>query len=106
MPIRINTISGKGALYMGDVLVATAQYAITELIRVLSERAINGPSEGPAEWTGRLTDLSEPLPPVDEFRRRLEDGREGDILIRLSGDGGDMFQGTGSVPPVGGTLRE
>jgi len=102
MPIRINTTSGKGTLYVGDVLVATAQYAITELIRVLSERAIDGPSEGSAEWTGRLTDLSEPLPPVDEFRIRLEDGREGDILIWLSGNGGDMFQGTGPVQPLGG----
>jgi len=106
MPIRINTISGKGTLYVGGVLVATAQYAITELIGVLSERATDGPSEGPSEWTGRLTDLSEPLPQGDGFRLRLEDGREGDIRIRLSGDGGEMFQGTGPVPPVGGTLRE
>jgi len=90
----------------GDVLVATAQYAITELIGVLSEQAIDGPSEGPADWMGRLTDLSEPLPQGDGFRLRLEDGREGNILIRLSGDGGDMFQGTGPVPPVGGTLRK
>lgn len=102
MPIRINTISGKGTLYVEDVLVATAQYAITELIQVLSERAIDGPSEGPSEWTGRLTDLSEPLPQGDGFRLRLEDGREGNILIRLSGDGGDMFQGTGPVYPLGG----
>jgi len=106
MPIRINTISGKGALYVGDVLVATAQYALTELIQVLSERAIDGPSEGPAAWTGRLTDLSEPLPPVEGFRLRLDDGRGGDILIRLSGYGGDMFQGTGPVHPTGSTLRE
>jgi len=81
----------------GDVLVATAQYAITELIGVLSEQAIDRPSEGPTDWMGRLTDLSEPLPPVDGFRLRLDDGREGNILIRLSGNGGDMFQGTGPV---------
>lgn len=102
MPIRINTVSGKGTVYVGEVLAATAQYAITELIQVLSERAIDGPSEGPSEWKGRLTDLSEPLPQGDGFRLHLEDGREGDILIRLSGDGGDMFQGMGPVHPLGG----
>ena len=100
----MSTISRKGSLYLGEMLIATAQYAITELIGFLSERAIDGPSEEPAEWTGRLTDLSRTLPQGDGFRLRLDDGREGNILIRRSGDGGDMFQGTGPVLPLSGAL--